>query len=198
MPGLPSFFAEIAAPSPHDVLAFAAPALALAALGWLVLRTDRIMHAVFPDLEWEQSLGWLNISAERRANRAMRWVGYGVMVLLLDALAGILWAAKGMPRLADWSDPWVMGELALRVPALGFCLMIWVIYLGLGLLPRLRAEREATAYKKFRKEMKIRAEEEHAPESADRGHAPLPKPRASPKTTTLTPKRHWRQYPPGG
>jgi hypothetical protein len=195
---LPSLPAEIELPSLHDILAFAAPVLALAALGWLVFRTDRIMHAIFPDLEWERSLGWLNIRAERRADRAMRWVGYGVVVLLLDALVGILWAAKGMPRLADWSDPWVMGELALRLPALGFCLLIWVIYLSLGLLPRLRAEREAAAYKKFRAEMKIRDEEKRALETPNRGHAPQPKPRTNPKTVTLTPKRHWRQHPPGG
>jgi len=197
MSGPPCFLAEIALPSLRDVLAFAAPVLALAALWWLVSRTDRVMHAVFPDLEWEQSLGWLNIRAERRANRAMRWVGYAIVVLLLDSLAGILWAAKGMPRLADWSDPWVMGELALRVPALGFCLLIWVIYLGLGLLPRLRAEREAAAYRKFRAEMKT-AEEERETEAPPRLHAPLPKPRTNPQPTTLTPKRHWRRHPPGG
>jgi hypothetical protein len=77
----------------------------LAALAWIVFNTDRIVHTVFPDLEWERSLGWLNIRAERRASRAMRWVGYAVIVLLFDSLVLIFWAAKGMPRLADWSDP---------------------------------------------------------------------------------------------
>jgi hypothetical protein len=197
MPGPPSFLAEIALPSMRDGLAFAAPVLTLAALAWVVFRTDRIVHAVFPDLEWERSLGWLNIRAERRASRAMRWVGSALIVLLLDSLAGILWAAKGMPRLADWSDPWVMGELALRLPALGLCLLIWVIYLGLGLLPRLRAEREAAAYRKFRANMKA-VEEERDPESPPRIHAPLPKPRTNPKPVTLGPKRHWRRHPPGG
>ena len=197
MPGPTCFLAEIALPSLRDGLAFAAPVLTLAALWWLVSRTDRMMHAVFPDLEFEHSLGWLNIRAERRASRAMRWVGYAVVVLLVDSLAIILWAAKGMPRLADWSDPWVMGELALRIPALGLCLLIWVIYLGLGLLPRLRAEREAAAYRKFRAEMKA-DEEERAVESPSRVHTPLPKPRANPQSTTLTPRRHWRRHPPGG
>jgi hypothetical protein len=197
MPGPTCFLAEIALPSLRDGLAFAAPVLTLAALWWLVLRTDRMMHAAFPDLEFERSLGWLNIRAERRANRAMRWIGYAVVVLLVDSLAIILWAATGMPRLADWSDPWVMGELALRIPALGFCLLIWVIYLGLGLVPRLRAEREAAAYRKFRAEMKA-DEEERAVESPARVHTPLPKPRANPQPTTLTPRRHWRRHPPGG
>jgi hypothetical protein len=184
------------------VLVFAAPVLVLGVLAWIVSRTDRIMHSVFPDIEWERNLGWLNIRAERKADRAMRWVGYGVIVLLLDSLVGILWAAKGLPRLADWSDPWVMGVLALRVPAGALCLLIWVIYLGLGLLPRLRAEREMKAFRKFRAEIAAADEEKRALEAmggaSSRKHPELPKPRANPKTTTLTPRRHWRQHPPGG
>jgi type VI protein secretion system component VasK len=194
--------AEITPASWHDVLAFAAPVLMLAVLAWLVSRTDRIVHAVFPDLEWERSLGWLNIRAERRASRAMRWVSYGVIVLLVDALVIFYWCAKGLPDLSTWADPWVMGDLALRVPVMGLCLLIWVIYLGLGLLPRMRAEREAAAYKKFRAQMTAADEEKRALEAmggaTSRGPAELPKPRATTKPTTLTPRRHWRQHPPGG
>jgi hypothetical protein len=195
--GTSHFFADVALPAPHDALVFAVPVLALAGLGWLISRTDRILHAIFPDVEWERNLGWLNIRAERRASRAMRWVGYGVVALLVDSLAVALWAVRGLPRLADWSDPWVMGELALRVPLLGLCLLIWVIYLGLGLLPRLRAEREAAAYKKFRAALQAE-QEERAQEAPPRVHAPLPKPRANPLSKILTPKRHWRRHPPGG
>ncbi len=45
---------------------------------------------------------------------------------------------------------------------MGFCLLIWVIYLGLGLLPRVRAEREAAAYRKFRAQMTAADEEKRA------------------------------------
>src|ERR1700761_8409988 len=103
------FFADIAPVSWRDVVAFATPVLVLAALAVLVARTDRIMNAVFPDLEWERSLGWLNIRAERRANRAMRWVNYGIVVLLVDALVILYWCAKGLPDLSTWADPWVTG-----------------------------------------------------------------------------------------
>jgi hypothetical protein len=200
MAGAHVSFAELLLPSGRDLLAFGVPVLVLAALGWLIFRTDRLMHAAFPHLEWEQSLGWLNIRAERRAHRGLRWVGYGITVLLIDALFGIFWAAKGLPRLADWSDPWVMGELALRVPAGVFCLLIWILYLGLGLLPRLRAEREAAAYRKFRRELQIRDEEKGAMETPARGPEALPKSRPQRPTSpaTLTPRRHWRQFPPGG
>ena len=203
MPGPTFNFAEIALPSWHDTVAFATPVLVLAALAWVVLRTDTIVQTVFPDLEWERSLGWLNIKAEKRASRAMRWVGYGVVVMLVDALVILFCAMKGLPDLSNWSDPWVMGDLALRVPVIAFCLLIWVIYLGLGLLPRVRAEREAAAYKKFRAEMRAADEEKRALETmggaASRAKAELPKPRANAKSsTTLTPRRHWRQHPPGG
>jgi hypothetical protein len=201
MPGPTFLLAEIAPVSWHDVVAFGAPVLFLAALAWVVLRTDRIIETVLPDLEWERSLGWLNIRAERRASRAMRWVNYGAIVLLVDALVIFFWAAKDLPDLSNWSDPWVMGDLALRVPVMALCLTIWVIYLGLGLLPRVRAEREAAAFRKFRAQMALADEEKRARETmapSPRTHAALPKPRANAKPETLTPRRHWRQHPPGG
>jgi hypothetical protein len=202
MPGPIPLFAEMAPISWHDVATFATPVLVLAALAWIVSRTDRIIGTVMPDLEWERSLGWLNIRAERRASRAMRWVSYGVILLLIDALVILYWCAKGLPDLSTWSDPWVMGDLALRVPLMGLCLMIWVIYLGLGLLPRVRTDRETAAFKKFRAQMAAADEEKRALEAmgqkSSRGPTELPKPRATTKSTTLTPRRHWRQHPPGG
>jgi len=198
----PVLFPNFALLAWRDVMTFATPVLVLGALAWLIARTDRIMHAVFPDLEWEHNLGWLNIRATRRADRAMRWVGYGVNVLLFDALVILYWCAKGMPNLADWADPSVMGDLALRVPLMGLCLLIWVIYLGLSLLPRLRAEREVAAYGKFRAETKAADEEKRAlremARGSARGQASLPQPRTKAKPVTLTPRRHWRQHPPGG
>lgn len=202
MPGPIPLLAEIAPVSWHDVAAFATPVLVLLALAWVVSRTDRIVETVFPDLEWERSLGWLNIRAERRASRAMRWVSFGVIVMLIDALVILFWCAKGLPDLSTWSDPWVMGDLTWRVPLMGLCLLIWMIYLGLGLLPRVRADREAAAFRKFRKQMAASDEEKRALEAmgqkSSRGPTEIPKPRAPTKSTTLTPRRHWRQHPPGG
>jgi len=202
MPGPIPLLAEMAPVSWHDVATFAAPVLVLAALAWVVMRTDRLVEKAFPDLEWERSLGWLNIRAERRASVAMRWVRFGVIVMLIDALVIFYWCAKGLPDLSTWADPWVMGDLALRVPLMGVCLLVWVFYLGLGLLPRVRADREAAAYRKFRAQMAAVDEEKRALQAmgqmSSRGFAELPKPRATTKPTTLTPRRHWRQHPPGG
>jgi hypothetical protein len=204
--------AEISPALWHDALTFAVPLGVLAGLALLVARTDRILHAVFPDLEWERSLGWLNIKAERRASRAMRWVNYGVILLLVDALVIFYWGAKGLPDLSTWNDPWVCGDLVLRVPLMALCLFIWVVYLGLGLVPRVRAEREAAAFRKFRAQILAADEEKRALQemgkAEPRGKVELPKPRvdgtkpATPTTpttgTTLRARRHWRQHPPGG
>jgi hypothetical protein len=194
---LPSFLAGFVFPGARQCFALTAPFLAIAGLLFLVNRTDRIISHFYPDREWEHSLGWLNIKAERRANTALRWVGYGIYILLLDALVGILWAAEGLQHLDNWSDPWVMGDLALRVPALMICLGIWVLYLGGWLLPKWRAEREAALWKKMRAEAK-EFEQDREPQSHSRIHAPLRKPRTNAPLMTSMPKRMGRRREPGG
>src|ERR1700683_4979230 len=95
-------------------LVFAAPILTVMALWWLITRTDRIINYLFPHLEWERSLGWLNIQAERRAMTAVRWLGYGIQALLAVVLLGIVWAAEGFQQVDDWSNPPLTGDLGLR------------------------------------------------------------------------------------
>ncbi len=157
---------------------FAAPFLAVAAAWWLISRTDRILGRLFPHLEWEKSLGWLNIRAERRAKAALRWIGHGIYAMLAAALAGIVWAAEGLRALDNWPDPWVMGDLALRVPVLVICLGLWWFYLGCWLIPKLRAEREEAGLKKFRVEAG-EAERERETQPRSRVHSPLRKPRTN-------------------
>jgi hypothetical protein len=174
-------------------LVFAVPFLAIAALWWLINQTDRIIHYLFPHLEWEHSLGWLNIKAERRANTALRWVGYAIYVMLAAALLGIVWAAEGLQQLDDWSDPWVMGDLALRVPVLGFCLGLWVLYLGGWLIPKLRVQREEAEFKKFRAEMEEAERERDEAQPRSRIHSPLRKPRTNAPMESLVPDRTKRR-----
>jgi hypothetical protein len=195
--------AEFVFPGARQCLAWAAPFLAIAAVWWLINRTDQIVHHLFPHLEWEKELGWLNIKAERRANTALRWVGYGVYVLLIVALVGIVWAAEGLRQLDNWSDPWVMGDLALRVPALLFCLGIWVLYLGGWLIPKLRAQREAAEWKKFRAEMEEAERERDEAQPRSRIHSPLQKPRTNAPRAMPVPlvpgrDRDRRRREPGG
>jgi len=175
-------------------LVFAAPLLVVVALWWLVTQTDRIINYLYPDLEWEKSLGWLNIRAERRANMALRWLGYGIYALLVVALSGIVWAAIGLRNLGNWSDPWVMGDLALRVPVLGICLGAWLLYLGAWLVPKLRAEREEAGLNQFRMEM-AEAEMEREIHPRSRIRSPLQKPRTNAPEGALklgVDRRKWR------
>ena len=178
--------------------AIAASLLTSAAIWWLIARADRIIHHLFPHLAWEQSLGWLNIKAERRANTAMRWVRYGIYLLLFDSLAVMLWTAEDFPPLQNWSDPAVVSELAWRGPTLALCLIIWGIFLGCGLLPRVRAEREMAALKKFRAEMEEVEREREMLEPKSRVHSPLPKPRINAPLAASASNRMRRFQQPGG
>jgi len=179
-------------------LVFLVPFFVVAGLWWLVGQTDRIIQYLFPYLEWEQSLGWLNIKAERRTKMALRWTAYLIYALLAVALLGIVWGAEELQYLDKWSDPWVMGELALRVPVLVFCLGLWVLYLGGYLIPRLRTEREEAEWKKFQAELKAKdeAKKEREAYSRSRIHKPLPKPRENGPFAPVS--QVWkRRRPPG-
>jgi hypothetical protein len=108
----------------------------------------------------------------------VRWLGYGIYILLVAALYGMIWAAEGLQALDNWSDPWVMGDLVLRIPVLGICLGAWVLYLGGWLIPKLRAQREEAELKKFRAQME-EAERQRERQPRSRIHAPLRKPRTN-------------------
>jgi hypothetical protein len=200
----PSIVAEAILIMVARLLIFLAPIFAIAALWWLVNRTDRVMGYFFPDLEWEKNLGWLNIRAERRANTALRWLGYGIYFLLGGALYGIAWAAVGMQ---DWdraaSDPQAMADLMVHVPVLIACLGAWVLFLGTWLIPKLRAAREEAELKRFRVEVE-EAERSRERNPQSRVKSPLRKPRTN--QPLVSPgandpfgsdrSRYWRQ--PGG
>jgi hypothetical protein len=200
----PSIFMEAILIMAWRCLVFLAPLLAIAALAWLAFRTDRIINRLFPDLQWEKSLGWLNIRAERRANTALRWLGYAIYVQLGAALYGIAWAAVG---LQDWDraavDPAAAFDLMLRIPVLCLGLGAWLLYLGSWLIPKLRSEREEAGLKRFRVQMEeLEQEREGSPRS--RVNSPLRKPRTNepfeppkaPASFGAGRGRNWRQ--PGG
>jgi hypothetical protein len=189
----------MAIPDPRLLIVHGGPVLAILALWWLVNRTDRIVNFLFPNLEWERSLGWLNIKAERRARTAVRWLGYAFYLLLAALLYAIVRIADAFPPLDTWSDPDVLGSLILEMTALFVCLGIWLLYLGGVLMPKLRSEREEAELRRFRAQMEeAERERELYRQTHSRVKMPLEKPRTnSPfeSTPTQRPKR-WDQ--PGG
>jgi hypothetical protein len=189
---------RLAIPHPSWLLPIVGPFLALAAMWWLVNRTEHIMHFLFPNLAWERSLGWLNIKAERRAKAVIRGIGYLIQFALAGALYAILRLADGFPDLADLRDPGVTADLLIRVPALVVCLGFWLAYLGCYLIPKIRIEREEAALKKFRRQMEAVEMERELREGKSRIHAALPKPRTDSPFVASTPFRPRRRDEPGG
>jgi hypothetical protein len=189
----------MAIPNPELLVVWGGPVLAVLALWWLVERTDRIIHYLFPHLEWEKSLGWLNIRAERRAKAALRWIGYAFYLLLAGLLYAIVRIADAFPPLSEWSNPDVQGDLLLEIPALVVCLGIWLFYLGGVLRPGLRAEWEEAGLKKFRAQMEeLEKEREMFGHTHSRVQKPLQKPRTNSPFESIAPDRTRRRDHPGG
>jgi hypothetical protein len=169
-----------------------APILAVAVVWWLVNQTERVIHWLFPNLEWEHSLGWLNIRAQKRADMAMRWLGYGIYAILIGALYGIIWGAEGLRDRAHWSDPWILSDLMLRLPVLFICFGIWCVYLGGGLLPNLRHQREKREWAELQKFREDAEQAEKRRRMPSRGNALLPKPRTNAPLVPDRKNRRWQ------
>ncbi len=116
----PSIAAEAILIMAGRALLFATPPLAVAALWWLAGRVDLIIARLFPHLEWERSLGWLNIRAERRARTALRCLGFLIHVALAAALVGIVWTTRELTDVLTAQPQAILSSyVALRVVEVG-------------------------------------------------------------------------------
>ncbi len=180
--------AEIAIPDAKQCFTWAAPLVILVAAICVIGRMDQIIEGLFPHWEWERRLGWLNIRAQRQAERVLRWIGYFIYAALGLALLGIVWAAKGLALINQWEDPHVAAELARRVPVLLACLGLWLVYLGCELMPKMRGQYEEEELEKFRAEQEeIERQRERDP--ASRVKTPLAKPRLNSPVEPDRPRR---------
>jgi hypothetical protein len=173
---------EIAIPDLRQCLIYGSPLLLIGALWGLCQLTEIVIHRLFPHWEWEKQLGWLNIRASKRADTALRWIGYFVHALLAVSLYGIVWAAPAFSNIMRWNEPYAVAEGAWQLSTLLICLGIWLVYFGWELGPKLRRRHEAEELEKFRRKQ-AELEEERGDEDAPRGtrkHAPsMPGPLAS-------------------
>jgi hypothetical protein len=156
----PPLEAVVVVPSAGQCLMVLAPVAAWFLLRWILRGIDPTIHRLFPSLEWERQLGWLNIRAERQAARFLRWAGYLVQATLAAALYALAWGAEGFRLLGRWSDPDALAEIDLRLPVFFCCLGLWLLYLGAALFPRLRREYEQDELAAFRAEWSELNEEE--------------------------------------
>jgi hypothetical protein len=145
--------AQIAIPTAGDCLRVLGPIGGLFFLNWLFHNSDAIIHRLFPHLEWERELGWLNIRAERRAATFIRLAGYVFYGLLCAALYGIVWSATVLRDLPQWRDPDALRELTGALSVLVICGWVWMVYLAGHLIPKLKREYEEEELARFRAEL---------------------------------------------
>ena len=164
-------------------LVLAVPVLIVAALWWLANRVDMIIARLFPHLQWEKELGWLNIGAERRAKTALRWLGAALYLALAAALVGIAWETRQIvDDLAGWPDWPVIGRVMIRLSLLSLDLSVWLMFLGGWLIPKIRADRENAELREFRTEMEAW---ERARERQPRRHPQLVSQYKKPRTDSI-------------
>jgi hypothetical protein len=152
------FLAAIGVPTAGQCLRVLAPFAALLLLRWILRHIDGAIRHLFPHLEWQRQLGWLNIRAERRAAAFLRSIAYLTYFFLALALYGIVWAADGLSRLPQWRDPEVL--LSIQLPVLLISCLLWAIYLAGHLLPKLRRDYEHEELERFRAQFAESEEEE--------------------------------------
>ena len=186
----PLLLAAMAIPTAWQCLGFGAPFLVVAVLWWLIGSTDEILQHLFPHWEWERRLGWLNITAQKRAETFLRGIGHLIHAFLALALYGIVWSVQDLPALDNWADPYAMGDLALHVPVLLVCIGVWLLYFGFWLLPTLRDRYEREELEKFRAEMEdLEQERMMNPVSRIKTLQPKPRTNAPAKSPWSRPKR---------
>jgi hypothetical protein len=147
-------------PSPIEWLFIAAaPFLIVAGFIGLSLGTKVVMRRFFPLWEWQQSLGWLNIRAHKRAEAVMRWLGYLFKACVAVALYGIVWAAPALSSVDNWKEPNDVADNMAKLTVLIWCSALWAGYFYFELVPKLKAEFEWEDLQEFRGMLRKREEE---------------------------------------
>ena len=160
--------AVLAMPTTRELLLVAAPVAAYLAFRWLLDHLDEILARLFPHWAWEKSLGWLNLTAYRRADTALRWIGYAVDAVLALALLGIAWGAQGVSEILG-PDRAAVADGFTRLPALLIGCGLWALYLASALLPALRERHEAEELQRYRAENPLPEEQDKRPVRPRRG-----------------------------
>jgi hypothetical protein len=138
-------------PSAGQCWNFAGPILAVVGVIWFIRHGDRVIDRLFPHLEWERKLGWLNASADRRVKLILRGLQHLLHVFLLLALAGVL-ALSWLVGSSDTNTQLGVLTLADEYAYIGVCLSPWIYYFVVVLGPRLQAEFEEQELARYRAE----------------------------------------------
>jgi len=138
-------------PSASQCWSIIGPIVAVIVVIWLMRNSTRIVETLFPQLEWERKLGWLNARADRRANQIMRVLQHLLHLFLLVDLVGVL-AFGWLVGHPDTETQAGMLMLANEYVYMGVCLSPWIYYFVVVLGPRLWAEFEEEELARYRAE----------------------------------------------
>jgi sterol desaturase/sphingolipid hydroxylase (fatty acid hydroxylase superfamily) len=139
-------------PSAAQCLAFAGPFLAIGGIVWFWRNGDMLITRLFPQLKWERELGWLNLRAERRADRILQGLTHVLHLMLLGALAGILGLAWLLGQPHDMNT--IPGAFSIPFEFIYLALFVglWIYYFIAVLGPRVSAEFEEKELQRWRRE----------------------------------------------
>ena len=119
---------------------------------WFWRNGEFLLARLFPNWEWERTLGWLNLRANRQAERILRVLTHLLHAALLLALAGILALSWSLGQPVDTDS--VIGVFSLVgvwILLIG-CYGFWFYYFTAILAPRVRDEYEAAELERYRLE----------------------------------------------
>jgi hypothetical protein len=127
------------------------PIVAVVVIIWLVRNCNEVIDRLFPHLEWERKLGWLNASADRRAKLILRGIHHFVHLFLALDLLAVLWFACQIGERDTETRVGVLilaGDFVYLGAVLSPCLYYFIVELG----PRLQGEFEAQELARYRAE----------------------------------------------
>jgi len=144
--------AALLIPTAGQCLQLAGPLLIAIGAIWFWRHGDVVLARLFPQWEWERKLGWLNLRANRQAERILRALTHGLHLALLLALVGILLLSWSLGQPPDTDTLGGILGLAGEWIYLIACYGFWIYYFTAVLYPRVRDEYEAAELERYRLE----------------------------------------------
>ncbi len=144
--------AALLVPTAGQCLRVAGPLVLVLGTVWFWRHGELFLERLFPHWEWERNLGWLNLRADRQAERLLRFCTHLLHLALLGALVGILFLSWSLGQPQDTDSAIGLFSLGAVWLYLIACYGFWIYYFVAILAPRVRDEYEAAELARYRKE----------------------------------------------
>jgi hypothetical protein len=144
--------AALLVPTAGQCLQIGGPIVLVLGTIWFWRNGDLLLERLFPNWEWERQLGWLNLRANRQADRILRALTHLLHGALLIALIGILALSSFLGRPLDTDSAITLFSIFGVWVYLIACYGFWIYYFAAILAPRVRDEYEAAELARYRRE----------------------------------------------